>query len=132
MIINPFVSVGPLKFGASRDFVRKFIRGNFTSFKKVVSSNDTDEYLSLGLHLYYDNDDLLEFIETFKPAILEYDGVVLTDLDLTELLSFFEKLGCDVMKSDVGYKVATLGIAITAPYAIIEGIAVHRKNYYDS
>jgi hypothetical protein len=50
----------------------------FKEFRKTPSApNSTDAYAELGLHLYYDAADRLEFIEAFKPSEPRFQSVKL-------------------------------------------------------
>ena len=61
--VLPFGGLGELRFGTSRAAVRTSLVGSPTTFSKVVDAPTmTDSYDALGLHLYYDDGDELEFI----------------------------------------------------------------------
>lgn len=61
--IVPTKTVGDIKFGMSRDEVRK--NKEYKEFKKTkLSKNSTDDFGNL--HVYYTKDDIVEAVEIFK------------------------------------------------------------------
>jgi predicted component of type VI protein secretion system len=75
MEIRPFEAVGSLLFGDVRSAVREKLGMEYSSFSKTTGDEPTDAYDSLGLHLYYDEDGRLEFVEAFIPAVITMDGI---------------------------------------------------------
>jgi hypothetical protein len=129
--IIPFRSIGKLSFGDARQITREKLASSFSTFKKVVGENETDSFDDLGLHLYYSDAGHLEFVETFDPAEVTFRGIRFLGRDLDTIISDMESLGFRPTESDVGVKFEGAGIALTAPSGIVEGVAAHRKGYYD-
>jgi hypothetical protein len=132
MEIVPFVAIGELRFGETRQAIRQRLGGNSQSFSKSEGENETDAYDELGLHLYFDNEDRLEFVEAFEPAIPTFQGFVLLGRDLDEVEIELSAIGYGSVRDDVGLKFDGAGIALFAPARVVEGIAVFRRGYYDT
>jgi hypothetical protein len=132
MEIVPFRTIGPLSYGDSRQVARDKLASPYSVFAKDIGSEETDSFDELGLHLYYDAGGNLELVEGFEPANITFHGVGLIGRDLTSVVAEIGQIGFDSVESDVGVKFPTLGIALTASDGIVEGVAAHRKGYYES
>lgn len=132
MKIYPFVELGNIFFNSNKKDIRAKVQGEFRTFEKVAGSGEYyDSYSALGMHLYYDSDDCLEFIETFKPCVAEYDGAKLIQMSSQEVESYFHEKSFIVSYYDEGFDVLELGISIYAPDDKIEAVAIFRKEYLD-
>jgi hypothetical protein len=131
MEIRPFESVGALRFGDSRQHVKGKLRRPSFPFQKNVGYSEIEVCNELGLHLYFDSDDCLEFVEAFEPAQVVFRGISFLGRELDSVISDMESLGYRPTESDVGVNFESAGIALTAPSGIVEGVAAHRKGYYD-
>ena len=131
MHIVPYVSVGNLSFGDKREVARKKLNSPFSTFRKVIGAEVTDSFDEIGLHLYYDNDDRLQFVELFRPADVVVCGIELLDRNVDEVVGSLEMLGYAPSPTDVGFQVDDLGVALTARNGIVEGVAAYRRGYYD-
>lgn len=131
MEVIPFKSIGKLSFGNSRYAARQALSSAFTVFEKVSGADETDSFDQLGLHLYYDNDGLLEFVEAFEPADVTFRGISFLGRDVGAITEEMEAIGFNQTESDVGVMFPDAGIAVTAPSGVVEGVAAHRKGYYD-
>jgi hypothetical protein len=131
MDIIPFKSIGVLTFGDSRPVSRQKLTSKFSTFQKADGENETDSFDDLGLHLYYSDEGQLEFVEAFDPAEVVFRGIRFLGRDLNSIMSDMGSLGFSPTKADVGVNFETAGIALTAPSGVVEGVAAHRKGYYD-
>ncbi len=130
--ITPFEGLGDLKFGLSRQAVRDLLGPDVRSYRKnKYEPRDTDSYRRLGLHLYYDADDRLEFIETTPPSDPTFQGVHLRDADLGRVLARLADQGYHATEDDAGYNFKDLGIGLYVPESAIEAVSVYRRGYYD-
>ena len=129
--IEPFSKVGPIAFGQSRNEVRSALDSEYRAFKKAEGENDTDAYDSLGIHVYYDDDDHVEFVEAFSPAQLSFEGIALVGRNVGEVVAELGELGYDAEQDDVGYNYDDLGTGLTINGDEIEGVCVFKKGYYD-
>src|SRR5947207_2317288 len=120
-IIEPFVGIGPLKFGMSRDLDRAELGPDYQVFKKTPDSlNDSDAYDRISVHCYYDVQDRLDFIEIAYDSILsiEFKGVNFFDVTVPILLDHMKTAGhLGTISHDVCYFEDT-GIAIYSPQSV--------------
>jgi hypothetical protein len=130
MDIVPFVSIGDLCFGESRMDIRGRLGHKHQSFKKDVGENETDAYDGLGLHLYYDRNDRLEFVEAFRPANPTFQGVPFLDHSLDEVADHLGESGYPCERDQLGLNCASAGIGLTAANGVVVGVAVFRSGYY--
>jgi hypothetical protein len=133
MEVTPFISVGSLRFGATREDIRAQLGARFESFKKSPNSNETDAYDELGLHLYYDRDNRLEYVEAFEPAEPEYAGIVFVGRAFEDVRNDLTEAGyaCSFMDA-ASVKCDDAGIALYISDGIVEGAGVYRRGYFDS
>lgn len=129
--IIPFKSIGGLSFGDSRQVAREKLASAFRTFAKSARADETDSFDQLGLHLYYDNDGHLEFVEAFEPAEVNFRGVRFLGRERAIITEETKAIGVRPTEDDYGVTFRTVGIALTAPSAVVEGVAAHRKGYYD-
>ena len=131
MEITPFSSVGMLAFGDVRKDARGKLNAKFSTFQKDSDENETDAFDDIGLHLYYDDDGQLEFVEGFEPVDITFRGIRFLDRDVTSVMRDMSAIGSNGTRSDSGVKFPDVGIALYAPSGVVEGVAVHRKGYTD-
>jgi hypothetical protein len=131
MEIVPFTSVGGLCFGTTRHRSRERLGGGSQSFRKVVGATETDAYDALGLHLYFDDEERLEFVEAFEPASPSFRGILLLGRDRGEVAEELTAMGYDLTQDAYGLRCDGAGFALTAPDGIVEGVGVFREGYYD-
>lgn len=129
--IVPFESIGPIRLNQSRGVVRQILGRDFETFHKGASSIATDAYDCLGVHLYYDRHDLLEFVESFAPSSPEFANVKLLGRSIGDVDDDLEEFGVKAIRFDVGFAYHQIGIALTVNGETVEGVAVFRRGYYD-
>jgi hypothetical protein len=131
MEIVPFISYGRLCFGDTRHSIRERLGVHYQSFQKDVGENETDAYDGLGLHLYFDDEDRLEFVEAFEPASPLFRGIMLLSRGRDEFAAEVVAMGQSVTLDDYGLRCDGAGFALTAPNGIVEGVGIFRRGYYD-
>jgi hypothetical protein len=131
MNIVPFSSVGLLAFGDHRKVARAKLNGLYSTFQKDSGETETDSFDEIGLHLYYNSDGVLEFVEAYHPADISFQGIHFLDRDVDAVTRDMSALGFASVDADVGVDFPDAGIVITAPSGVVEGVAAHRKGYYD-
>ncbi len=130
--IMQYTGIGPLRFGFSRSSVRAELGDDFSEFRKSVDSiNSTDEYSRLGMHLYYDSNNKLEFIECFSPCPIHYRGVSLLGKEFEVVLKELEDLGLSARHDDYVCYFDDVGFALYVSGEVVDGASVYRKGYYD-
>jgi hypothetical protein len=142
-----------------RSDVRALLGSDFESFIKAPIIGDTiptDAYATLGLHLYYDAIDELEFIETFRPCPIHYNhirfftdhnsgrlvlhrmipsasqGISQLNPHLQELLTRLAEQGHVARYQDEGYYFDDVGFVLYVPNDSIEAVSIYRRGYYDA
>jgi hypothetical protein len=129
--IVPHKGVGPLFFGMTRNDARAKLGTEFTSFRKsATAASESDAFDELGVHLYYDDNDGLEFIETFQPCSLRYKNAFLLG-DVESVIQTLNEVGLKPRNDDGSYFFVEPGFVLFAPTDVIEAVSVYRKDYYD-
>lgn len=129
--IAPFKSIGILHFGQSRREVRELLGEGFKSFHRGQEPTLTDFYTELGLLLYYDKDDRLEFVEVVRPCNVIFNGISLLENDLQAVLTNLLAQGYEPMRDETGFKYESLGFWLYTPFHVIEAVSVFPKGYYE-
>ena len=130
--IQPFVGVGPLRFGTTRQIVRQQVGPKFSSFHKVRGSVLTDSYDQIGVHLYYDADDLLEFVEAFSRCQVAYKDVRPLGENVDTIVAVLRQMGHEAREYDAGYHFPDAGFSVYVEHEdSIESVGVFRKGYLD-
>jgi hypothetical protein len=133
-MIEPFVGIGPLKFGMSRELVRAELGPDYQVFKKTPDSvNDTDAYDRISVHCYYDVQNKLDFIEIGYDSVLsiEFKGVNFFDVTVPILREHMKAAGhLGTMSHDACYFEDT-GIAIYSPQSVkIEAVSAYSSERF--
>jgi hypothetical protein len=132
MEIHPFESIGPLNFNMSRTTARDTLQVPLQRFRKYENCPDIEVSEELGLHLYYDARDCLEFVEAFEPAKVSFCGLIFLGRDVQDVVAEMEERGLRPTETDdYGVTFGDAGIALTSPSGIVEGVAAFREGYYD-
>jgi hypothetical protein len=128
--VEPFVSFGPLVFGASRDAVQAALGEKPREFRKGCSPTRVEAYKVSGAHAHYDEAGELEFVEVMAPCIPVYAGVQLLRPDATSVIAELEAAGLHVRDDrDGGYWFDGHGFALYAPYGETQGVSAFRRGY---
>ena len=131
--VVPFEGLGDLRFDTPRAAVRALLATDHRSFQKSPLSRQlTDAYDTLGFHLYYDDEDRLEFIETFPPCDPTYRGIRLLKGSRQRVLQQLADLGHTASHEDEGYNFKQLGLVLYVPARKIEAVSLYRRGYYDA
>jgi hypothetical protein len=131
MEIKPFIGIGDIVFGKSRRTIRDNLGSDFTSFKKTsFSVNETDAYDSIGIYLYYDENDCLNFFELFPPFLVTFKGVSFFEHLETTLIQLLKDNDVNLTPNSVGYDAPDFGFRIYINEGKIDGVCVYKKNYY--
>jgi hypothetical protein len=131
MEIRPYLNVGVIRFGDVRQDVRVALQCPFETFRKDVGENETDAFDDLGLHVYYDGQGRVEFVEGFEPASLTINGLMLLGQRIDKIDKELRAMGHSSRAIDVGLQYDTAGIVLTAPNGVVEGVGIFARGYYD-
>ncbi len=134
--ILPFQGLGPLRLSQPRAEIRALLD---VAYKTITKGHEKgrrreteliDAYYDLGFHLYYDNDDRLEFIEAFSPCEPIFKGIQFLGRDIDDAVNEMDEAGYDYLEVDTGCDFIELGFVLYAPLGTVEGVSVYRKGYY--
>ena len=131
--IEPFVGLGELEFGMSRTETRRLLNTDVVSFRKTPSEIQlTDDYSGIGFHLYFDENDNLEFIETFTPCPVEYEGMRFLGIPLEQVLAEANSRGMayEQLLSQEACFFKNLGFVLYVPEVIVEAVSIYKKGYH--
>lgn len=124
--IIPLVSVGPIKFGMTREELHGLFEEKCKEFKKTkYSKNTTDDYGRF--HVYYTSDDLVDAIEIFEGIELTMDGNVVFPIKVSDV----EKIFSGIEKDENNYIHKDKSIGILAGDELTESILIGAKGYYN-
>lgn len=125
MNFTPYISVGAIKFGESREEVRKLI-GNYKEYKKnKFSTNTLDDF---GFcQVFYDANNKVEAVEMYRNVKLIYDDVNLFDLDKSELVNKLQNHHID--DDEYGMTIPSLGLSISLIDNVPDSILVYQRGY---
>jgi hypothetical protein len=129
--IAPFVGIGWLRFGQERSETQSLLGEEPETFYKA-SRALVDEYRGRGLHLYFDQQNRLEFIEAFAPCNPTYEGVPLLGRELESVRRDLEAIGIRCEVDEIGLECAEIGVGLTVGDALVNGVAIYRRGYYET
>ena len=128
--VEPFQSLGKLRFGMRKGEPERVLGEPPKKFQKGFSKTLTEAYKGAGLHVYYDADGTVEFIEAFPPSQPTYRGVDLMKPEADEVIADLAKLGLTVRKDGQGgLWFDDQGFSLFAPDGRTEGVSVFRRGY---
>ena len=114
--IRPNVGVGPLRFGMTRQEVRRTIGAQPTGSATVPrSSSPTDDFLEQGLHIYYDDSDHCMAIEMAMPATPILEGRPILGEPFCVVRDWLSALDPAIETDDDGLTSKALGSGLYAP-----------------
>lgn len=134
MNIISFTQVGNLIFGTKREEIRKILGAGFNVFRKSQwEPNTTDDYQAFGLHLYYTENDELEFIEMFPPANPLFQGIKLQG-SIDDVLNMLYQFDTNPETDGASYIFQKIGISIYSQREDkqIEAVSAFSKGYYST
>lgn len=142
--ISPYISVGPIEIGMSREQIRACLSGEFLSLPAESNYLDsgidrpaTDYFKEHGVKVEYDENMECEFIEVGMKSKVVFNEVSLFDLSFEELYAYFKSLDENLLDSDTGFISLKLGIAIFGeeclddPTKPCELISIFKRGYYN-
>lgn len=116
----PYQGVGPIKFGMTREAVRKAAGEPVHPFRKnMFSLTDTDEFTKARVHVFYEAvNDTVEAIEIWQPARPTLGGETMLDKPIDQLRHELLETDPDLMEETVGeLRSDRLGLCVWAPTA---------------
>jgi len=128
--VDPFQSLGKLRFGMRKGEPERVLGEPPKEFQKGLSKNVTEAYNGAGVHVYYDDDETVEFIEAFPPSHPTYRGIDLMKPKAEEVVAKLARLGLKVRDDgEGGLWFDDQGFSLFAPGGRTEGVSVFRRGY---
>lgn len=112
MKLDPYKAVGPIEFGMGSDDVKAAMDTTGEAFDK--DGVQVEDFDSAGLQVHYGDGGGVEFVDTFGPATLEWEGLELAHgASVEELLGHLEERDLEVVeRSPRLWVVPELGAAL--------------------
>jgi hypothetical protein len=131
-VIKPFVGVGPLTFGLSRQEVRALLGTNYHSFRQgPFATNETDAFDDLGLHTDYDANDKLEFVEGQGNTKLLFNGVSFLEESIFDVLQRQVVRKLNYLYENGLYIFGSAGFSLYVEDDLVKSVGVFRRGYYN-
>jgi hypothetical protein len=136
--IQPYVGVGPIKFGMTIDEVRKVTGEKPKPFRKTPDDViPTDAFDELGLHIFYKEPGICEAVEMALAADPTFQGQHLIERSFSQILSWLQTIDDAIKVDESGLTSFKFGIGVYAPEAAeqpdapVEAVIVFEKGYYE-
>jgi hypothetical protein len=138
--IEPYVGVGPIRFGMSVSEVRSVLGGEVRTFRKGrFARGDTDAFLGWGIHVHYSATGICEAVEIGYTTIPTFEGRPLLGRPFREVYELLRSYDPSLQLDDTGLTSYLLGIGIYMSSmkeeedwdADVQGVIVFTKGYYD-
>lgn len=101
-----------LFFKQPRELVRAILASNCLEFRKSqFSSNTADNFNELGVHCFYDEHNLLQEIEIFRPSFVYILDIDFLDKKKEELEDILSCLNIKYNSDDMGIVIDELGVS---------------------
>jgi hypothetical protein len=100
--IRPFVGVGPLEFGMTRDSVRRLLKEKPRVIVKHAGYPPIEQFPESGLQAHYDGQDQLEMVEFYPEVSTSFRGVELLGRSLDDVRRDLERVGLSGIDDGLG------------------------------
>jgi hypothetical protein len=145
--IHPYVGVGPIRFGMTRDEVHAVVTSEVRDFRRGRTEGAPDDFFpTLGFFAYYGPDSTCQALEFSRLGPPTLDGQTFFERPYYEVRQWLRTLDPVLDETADGLRSYHLGIAISAPGAnelsdeeledyaedIPEGVLVFNRGYYDA
>lgn len=115
---SPHISVGPISFGMDRAHVRAALGVEPIEFMKTYfAPAPTDDFRSLGLHVFYDAGLTCVGVEVFPPSNILVEGRRVVGQPYSEVMEWLIVLDPGVVLIDSVVRSKALGLSLYAPDA---------------
>jgi len=135
--IESYVGVGPIRFGMSREDVRKAVTSPVETAARTSSGIPSDFFPADGIFVYYRQPGITEAVEFSGPCSPAFRGEHFLGRPYRELEDWIRKLDPDALLENAGLTSHKFGFGLYAPSAQkapeqpVEGVLVFEKGYYD-
>jgi hypothetical protein len=138
LAISSYEGVGPIKLGMSQHEVRNAVGSEFKAFMKTPASEmPTDNFVGLGIHVYYKKTGTCKAIEMFAPANPTFRGYRLMELPFGQLRDYFANEDPSASVGEYGLRSTICGIDLYVPDldesadAPVKAVIVFERGYYN-
>jgi hypothetical protein len=115
LVIDPYKSVGPLRFGLTREEVRDLLVSPVESFMRNDDDlAETDDFAQLGIFVEYDKTNKCIAVEMFSPAEPIFLGKDLLGAPYAELRNWVKSMDSHAEIDESGLVSTSLGIGLYA------------------
>ena len=135
---EPYVGIGPLKFGMTMAEARSAVGLSYKSFQKSMDSySPADAFDDSAMIVFYDKNDKVDAIEIYPEMDLTHNGTTILGNDLKKVEDYFDSISTDKKADDLGHDYRSLGISFAGtgdgdPDARNVGyVFIYRKGYWD-
>jgi len=130
--IKPFVGVGPLTFGLSREDVRRLLGSAFRPFRQgPFATNDTDAFDDIGIHADYDANQRLEFVEGWGNTEIRFDDISFLEEPISDVLQNPALCRFNHLYENGLYIFESGGFSLYVEGDRVKSVGVFRRGYYD-
>lgn len=136
LVLIPYESIGPIRFGMRRDEVRAAVPAAVRAFNKTPTTF-VDAFDDEGIYVYYDEQDLCDAVEVASPSVPILDGRILIGSPFSELRDWLQMRDSEVEVDNAGLTDFAIGLGLYAPSASdapdepVEAAIAFRQGYYD-
>ena len=135
--IHPYVGVGSIAFGMTREEIRRAIgQAPRTFLKGPYAVIPMDSFDRLGIHVSYKKPNRCDAVELVLTATPTFQGQRLIDRPFDQIHQWFETLDDNIVSNDSGFTSFKFGIGLYAPSwkerpsDAVEAVIVFEKGYY--
>jgi hypothetical protein len=116
----------------SRKDVRAAMGSKFVEFKKAsFASNTTDAFDDEFIHVYYDDRDVVEAVEVFRPSQCTYSDIDLLDVPISRLKEALCEKGLAFITDESGLFIEDGRLGLYVPEEIDSPTAVATSVYVE-
>ena len=136
--IDPYSSVGDVRFGMSREEVRGILGGPSSLFRRSPNSvRLTEAFSENGIFVIYDDIDRCAAVEMTTPASAILEGRAIISQPMIDVQRWLELNGAEMSPDSAGFTCFSHGIGIFAPaapspFALIESVIAFNREYGES
>lgn len=138
MMIEPYVGIGSIRLGMTREEVNEAVGWQPKRFKKSRDADLLSDNFDGFIFVYYREPDVCEAVEVAEPAVPIFRGQRLLETPFAELLRWFKTIDETLETDSTGLTSKKYGIGLYAPDAEdepdkpAEGVIVFEEDYYDT
>ena len=135
--IEPYVGVGPVTFGMSRQDVRRVLDSPVQDAARTDTGIPTDFFRALGIFVYYRQPGVVEAVEFGGPTSPTFRNRDFLGHSYREIEDWIRSFDPDVALDPAGLTTYEFGFGLYAPSARkepdlpVEGVIAFQKGYYE-